>query len=165
MKQFLVFILLVSIFFGLTFSRVSAQQVCESCGYCEELTPPANWDKCATCLYPGVVGRTPSSILGLGVSITPALDKAYTVFGCVGTTQGGFVDFLVSFLSSLSVGIAFLGIIYGGIKVMLARGNPEELNEGRRYIYGAIVGLLVVFFAVFLVRIVGKDILKLPFLQ
>jgi hypothetical protein len=96
---------------------------------------------------------------------TPDPGYAFTVFGCVQTTSGGFTNFFINFATSVIAGLGFLGMLYGAVKVMLARGDPAALTEGKRYIYGSILSVLVVLFSVFIVKIVGGTILKIPFMQ
>ena len=137
------------------------QTTCDLCGKCTDiyLVPqptPSNWTQCATCIYP------PSSDT---LKIAPDPDKAFTILGCVQTSSGGFTSFFVNLFTTIMSGVAFLGILYGAIKVMLARGNAADLNEGRRYVYGSILALLVVLFAVFIVKIVGGTILHIPYMQ
>jgi len=49
--------------------------------------------------------------------------------------------------------------------VMLARGDVDAMREGKRYVYGAILGLIVVVSSVLIVKIIGGSILQIPFLQ
>jgi hypothetical protein len=63
------------------------------------------------------------------------------------------------------VGVSFLGIVFGAIKVMLARGDRDALIEGKRYVYGSLLALFVVLFAVFIVKLIGGTILKIPYMQ
>lgn len=59
-------------------------------------------------------------------------------------------------------GIAFLLSVWGGITILLAAGNPEKINEGKEIIGSAITGLLFIILSVFLLRLIGFDILQLP---
>ena len=59
-------------------------------------------------------------------------------------------------------GIAFLLCVWGGLTIMLAGGNPEKINEGKEIIGSAITGLLFIIFSVFLLRLIGVNILKIP---
>ncbi len=120
---------------------------------------PSNWQQCAKCIYPQV--QTPDQAL----SAEPNIDRAYTVFGCIETNASGFANFFMNFITSVVSGVAFLGIIYGGAQVILARGDKDRIQEGKRYVYGSIIGLLVVVFSVFIIKTIGGSILKIPYLQ
>lgn len=157
------------LFFGVSLAPVHALDPtptfeptsCDACGKCADVygTPqptPGDWRTCSKCLYGGPTADT--------MHMYPNPDKAYTILGCIQTNSGGFATFFVNMLSSLMGGVAFLGIVFGAFKIMLSRGDPEELVDGRRYIYASILALLVVLFAVFLVKMIGGSILKIPFL-
>ncbi|MCH8821222.1 hypothetical protein IID23_01740 [Patescibacteria group bacterium] len=72
------------------------------------------------------------------------------------------VNFLVNFGIGIAGGLAFLLLIYGGFKFIFSMGNPENVQQGREIITAAIIGLLVVVFSVFLLRLIGISILGLP---
>lgn len=56
----------------------------------------------------------------------------------------------------------FLCIIYSAIQIQLAGGNPEKLKSERERLTSCIIGLLIVLFSVFILRIVGVNILSIP---
>ena len=72
------------------------------------------------------------------------------------------VNSLITFGIGIAGGVAFLLLIYGGFKFMFSFGNPENIQQGREIITSAIIGLLVVVFSVFLLRLIGISILGLP---
>lgn len=59
-------------------------------------------------------------------------------------------------------GVAFLLIIYGGFKLAFSSGDPKAIQDAREVITSAIVGLVIVVMSVFLLRLIGIDILGLP---
>ncbi len=63
---------------------------------------------------------------------------------------------------SVSSGLAFLALLYGGFLVLTAQGNPQQVNNGKNTIIGAIFGLLLVVFSVFFLRLIGLEIIKIP---
>ncbi|MBI3956059.1 hypothetical protein HY339_02290 [Candidatus Gottesmanbacteria bacterium] len=73
-----------------------------------------------------------------------------------------FVTTLLNFGIGIAGGIAFLLIIFGGFQILTSAGNPERLNAGKELISSAITGLLMIVFSVFLLRIIGVDILGIP---
>jgi hypothetical protein len=92
-------------------------------------------------------------------------EKVWTAFGCLSTTATGkdnFAETLLKFGSGIAGGIAFLLIIVGGFQIVMSAGNPEKLNEGKELVTSAIVGLLFIIFSIFLLRLIGVDILGIP---
>ena len=61
---------------------------------------------------------------------------------------------IVVFFIVLAVIIALLYLLYGGIKWITSRGEKDQVEAARNHIIAAIVGLIIVFLAVFIVTIV-----------
>jgi Co/Zn/Cd efflux system component len=59
-------------------------------------------------------------------------------------------------------GIAFLLMIFAGFQIITSTGDPEKLNRGKEILTSAIIGLVVIVFSVFLLKLIGVDILQLP---
>lgn len=85
-----------------------------------------------------------------------------TAIGCVHTSAFGFSKDFLKFAIGISGGLAFLMMLLGAFQMLTSAGNPETLAGGRDKFTSAIVGLLMVIFAVLLLRIIGFDILGLP---
>ncbi len=98
--------------------------------------------------------------------------RAQTVFnpaGCIPTAIGNICPTTEALFASffrigigVAGGIAFLLIVFGGFKIITSAGNPEQMNEGKEVVTSAIAGLLLIIFSVFLLKIIGVDILRLP---
>ncbi len=89
---------------------------------------------------------------------------AWTAFGCVGK-GGNPSDFISNFLKlsiSIGGGIAFLLILVSGFQTMTSTGNPEKLHAAKELLGGAISGLLLIIFSIFILKIIGVDILGIP---
>jgi hypothetical protein len=100
---------------------------------------------------------------------TPAHAACSLNDGCVSTAIGevniSSGDFVAKFFSiGIGVGsmIAFLLILFGALQMMTSAGNPEKLNAGKELVTAAITGLLFIIFSIFLLRIIGVDILGIP---
>lgn len=95
---------------------------------------------------------------------------AWTAVGCLGksTTDSGTSsvnDFLKSFLSigiGAGGGIAFLLILFSGFQTMTSAGNPEKLHAAKELMTAAISGLFLIIFSIFLLKLIGVDILQIP---
>jgi len=89
-------------------------------------------------------------------------DGTYTAIGCIPTEPQAFVSVFIKWAISVGGGIAFLLIIYGAFTVITAAGEPEKLKAGQETITSAITGILFIIFAIFLLRFIGADLLKIP---
>src|SRR3989344_4807986 len=86
-------------------------------------------------------------------------EDADTALGCIPTTPRDLVQWVLKYAILMGGGIAFLLSVWGGATILLSAGNPEKINEGREIIVSAISGLLFIVFSVFLLRLIGVDIL------
>ena len=160
---------------------------CDFCGFCVRsqtpadwatITPPGAWESCRKCLYPSA-NPDPKSGDTLKITdsdnslpATPATGRHYTSIGCFSTDlAGGFtnsgaagsvVQTLFNFLFGISSALAFLYLIYGAFLVATSRADPERLNQGRRTVIGAVVGIIFIASAIFLVNLIGSGVLKIP---
>ncbi len=165
---------------------------CDSCGLCPKIengpSPsctvdfvPGDWKQCAKCLYPDTfpASSTPdptdcSTLLIDEATNLPAnpvkLGRQYTMLGCISSGTGvGFeagapsvVQVMLNVIFSLSGGIAFLYLMYGGFIILTSQADAEQLNYGKRLITGSIVGIIITIGSVFLVNLIGSGILKIP---
>ncbi|MCJ7792987.1 MAG: pilin [Candidatus Marinimicrobia bacterium] len=89
--------------------------------------------------------------------------NAWTALGCITTSDPqAFITWLLGAAIGLAGGIAVLLIIFGGFLIILSSGDPQRLQAGKDILTSAIIGLVVIIFAVFLLRIIGVEILKIP---
>lgn len=88
---------------------------------------------------------------------------AWTAIGCLGGETPN--DFIASFLkigTGLGGGVAFLLILFSGFQRITSAGNPEKLHEAKELMTAAVSGLLLIIFSIFLLRLIGVDILQIP---
>lgn len=136
---------------------------CDVCGYCNGMTlqqVPARWQSCRQCIYRGL-GEGEVNPLENKTLInlpSPDLFHIYTDFGCLSSKPGEFASQISTFFFSVVGGIAFMFFIYGAGVIATSRSDPGRLNQGRRIIYGAIVGLLFALFSVFLLRFIATGV-------
>lgn len=74
---------------------------------------------------------------------------------------GSFISALFPILIGIAGGIAFLLMIFGAFQILTSGGNAEQVKAGQELITSAVMGLLVIIFSVFLLQLIGKDILKI----
>jgi len=72
----------------------------------------------------------------------------------IGTNPANTIRNIVVFFVILAVVIALLYLVYGGIKWITSRGEKDQVEAARNHVIAAIVGLIVVFLAIFLLSIV-----------
>lgn len=72
------------------------------------------------------------------------------------------VNKIVNYSTGIGGVIAFILIVIGGFQIILSSGNPERVKAGKEMITSAIAGLLLIIFAVFILKLIGADILKIP---
>lgn len=72
-----------------------------------------------------------------------------------GTDTGRTIQNIVVVIVILAIVIALLYLLYGGIKWITSRGDKTEVEAARNHITAAIIGLIVVFLAIFIVSIVA----------
>src|SRR3990167_6176041 len=89
-------------------------------------------------------------------------DTVDTAFGKISTDPAQLVNTILTIAIGIAGGIAFLMIVYGGFRLAFSSGDPKAVQEARDIISSAIVGLLLVVFSVFLLNLIGVDILGLP---
>ncbi len=95
---------------------------------------------------------------------------AWTALGCFGKSQddkgtSSINDFLRSFIglgTGIGSGIAMLLILFSGFQRITSAGNPEKLHAAKELMTAAISGLLLIIFSVFLLKLIGVDILQIP---
>ncbi len=93
-------------------------------------------------------------------------DGINTAIGCIPiNSPNNFIEWFLPRLIGAIGGIAFLLIIYGGILIITSAGDPQKIKGGQETITSAITGLLLAIFSLFLLRLIGVDILHIPGLQ
>lgn len=81
--------------------------------------------------------------------------------GCIPTDPQAFINTATPWAIGIGSGIAFLLGLYGALMIVISAGDPEKMQAGKEIITSAIAGLLLIVFAVFILRIIGVDVLKL----
>lgn len=92
----------------------------------------------------------------------PQAGGVWTAIGCIPTNPPDLIKSLLSLALYASGGIALLLMAFGAIEMITSGGNAEALKNGQGRFTSAIIGLLFVIFSVFLLKVIGVDILNLP---
>lgn len=87
----------------------------------------------------------------------------WTAIGCLPTDFTSLIgNYIFSTGLKIAGGIAFLYFIYGTFVILTSAGNAEQLEEAKQIIISSLSGLLLIIFSIFLLKIIGVDILGLP---
>lgn len=82
--------------------------------------------------------------------------------GCVPADPASFVAKYYQYGLGIIGGLAVLMIIFGSYQILISRGDPKTLNDGKTIIGYAISGLLLAIFGYVFVEVIAKDILHIP---
>lgn len=87
----------------------------------------------------------------------------WTGIGCV---QGSINEFVGQTVFGMGIGLAggfsLLCIIYAAFMMQSSQGNPEKLKKAQEMITSCIMGLMLIIFSVFILRLIGVNIIKIP---
>ena len=91
-----------------------------------------------------------------------------TAIGCIPITgdnnavTNAFAGWFLGWAIGVSGGLALLLIVFSGFQIMTASGDPQKLQSGRELLTSAISGLILIIFSIFLLRLIGVQILNIP---
>lgn len=91
---------------------------------------------------------------GVADPCTGATGLAVTLCSLGGANIGLTVRNIAVFFVVLAFVIALLYLLYGGVKWITSKGEKTEIESARNHIVAALVGLVIVILAIFLVSIV-----------
>jgi len=77
-------------------------------------------------------------------------------FKFAGQSIGDVVAGLLPYLFAGAGLLLLLFLLYGGISLMLSRGDPKAMQSAKEKISGALIGFIVVFAAYWIVQILGR---------
>ena len=92
--------------------------------------------------------------------------KIYTAIGCIPVSSTPeFISWILGWAIGIGGGIALILIIVATFQIMMSSGNPEKVQAGKELLTSAIAGLIMLIFSIFILKVIGVDILKLPGLK
>jgi len=87
----------------------------------------------------------------------------WTGLGCIYTDTKSFIQETIFGLGiGLAGGFSLLCIIYAAFMMQSSQGNPEKLKKAQEMITSCIMGLMLIIFSVFILKLIGVNILKIP---
>jgi len=86
-----------------------------------------------------------------------------TGLGCIPLDLNTFItSFVLTTGIGIGGGFALLCIIYAAFMMQSSQGNPEKLKKAQEMITSCIMGLMLIIFSVFIMKIIGVNILRIP---
>jgi hypothetical protein len=85
-----------------------------------------------------------------------------TDIGCIPNTPAGFTQKFFNAGMGMIGGFALLGMIYGTILIITSRGDSVQVKRGKKIFTSSILGMALVVFSVFFVKLIAVNILHLP---
>jgi len=91
--------------------------------------------------------------------------KAWTALGCIPTEPMDLVKWLFPYFLGFGGLAAFGLIVYSGFQLMISSGDPQKIQGAKETITSAVTGLIFIILSLFLLRLIGVNILGLPGLE
>ncbi|HOX96403.1 MAG TPA: hypothetical protein PLI45_03395 [Candidatus Woesebacteria bacterium] len=97
-------------------------------------------------------------------SVLCADDKSInTALGCINVSSPqSFITNILRIATGIGGGIALALILYGVFIVTTSAGSPDKLKAGSEIITSAVVGLIFIILSIFIVNLIGINILGIP---
>ena len=92
---------------------------------------------------------------GLGVAAQTTAGGTVEIVPPITGTLVEIIQKIIGFLAGLALIICPIIIVYGGFILMSSNGEPAKTTEGRRIITYALVGLIIMFVAQALVKMIA----------
>lgn len=87
----------------------------------------------------------------------------WTGIGCIPLTVNSLInDYLLKIGIGLGGILALLCIIYAAFQIQTSQGSPEKIKKGQELLTSCIMGLMLIIFSVFILKLIGVDILRIP---
>lgn len=114
------------------------------------------------CIQPGFSGEVfcdsngnPSNDLAANFT------RLTTAIGCIPYTNPGAIGaFFLTWLIGITGGLGLLTIIIGALLIMFSQGDKAKVMSGKEILFAGLTGTIMVVFSVYLLRIIGVDILQ-----
>lgn len=86
-----------------------------------------------------------------------------TAIGCIPVNNiTEFASFFLRWGLAIAGGISVLMIVYAGFILISSTGDPKKTIAGQELLTSSIAGLIFLIFSIFILRLVGVDILGIP---
>ncbi len=98
-----------------------------------------------------------------GACVNCASGGVWTAIGCIDNDLNKFItEKLLTMGIGLAGIIAILCIIYSAFMMQTSQGSPEKIKKAQELLTSCIMGLMLIIFSVFILRLIGINILGIP---
>lgn len=118
--------------------------------YCDNIKDASEQNECKDCIGKKVGNNF---VAGKGI---------YTGLGCISIKEDGLIQSILRLGVSLGGAMALFCILYGAFLFQRSAGSPESIKKAQELITSCITGLLLIIFSVFILRLIGYNILRIP---
>ncbi len=109
-------------------------------------------------------------------AIVPQSGRMFTDVGCVSVDTGSgrfsdpnasvdVVNKLLEFVRSATGGIGLLLVMSAAGRLILSKGDPEKIRQGKKTLTNVVVGVLFSLFALFVFQFFAVQVLRIPGLE
>lgn len=98
------------------------------------------------------------NLLALTLNGTPITAPSGIPTGGLYGDGGKIIGFILTLLIIVAVLLSFAFIIWGGINRITSQGDKTKLEDSRKQIVFAIIGLVIVFVSFFIIQLVGGSL-------
>ena len=89
--------------------------------------------------------------------------KIATPIGCIPVSDKmSFTPYILRWAIGIAGGIAFLFIVYSGFLIITSGGNVQKISAGKELLTASLMGLFLLIFSVYILKIFGVDIFNIP---
>ena len=131
---------------------------------CATTSAPSFYQSCSAgqpCVYGTGCGSY--SLGNISCTSREGEEGINTAIGCIPTgSLNKFVAWFLSKLIFIASGIAFLLMAFGALKIITSAGSPESIQAGKELITSSLAGLVFIILSLFLLKLIGVDILQIP---
>jgi len=126
--------------------------------------PPTNNDcpvlfACCTDPQPAIT----RALLNTGCTTTDGQQGINTAVGCIATTTNiQFLTFVLPWALGVAGGTSFILFIVSAVMFSTSAGDPQRIKSAKQLFWSALTGLIMIIFSVYLLNLIGLQILRLP---
>ena len=85
-----------------------------------------------------------------------------TAIGCIPLGSQAMTEFLLRWGLGIAGGIALILIVYSGYMMTTSTGDVNRLQAGKELLTAALMGLILLVLAAYILKFIGVDLLQLP---